>query len=115
LIADWENQKRYHKSKTIQIEDLLERKPIILDNKLISKQITDKTILITGAAGSIGSEIVRQVLIYNPKKLLLDQAETPLHHLRLETELLHKIKIKPCSRYRNKEAMDRVLDSINPK
>jgi FlaA1/EpsC-like NDP-sugar epimerase len=49
------------KSKTIQIEDLLERKPIILDNKLISKQITDKTILITGAAGSIGSEIVRQV------------------------------------------------------
>jgi FlaA1/EpsC-like NDP-sugar epimerase len=57
LIADWENQKRYHKSKTIQIEDLLERKPIILDNKLISKQITDKTILITGAAGSIGSEM----------------------------------------------------------
>jgi FlaA1/EpsC-like NDP-sugar epimerase len=55
LIADWENQKEIsQKSKTIQIEDLLERKPIILDNKLISKQITDKTILITGAAGSIG-------------------------------------------------------------
>jgi FlaA1/EpsC-like NDP-sugar epimerase len=65
------------KSKTIQIEDLLERKPI-LDNKLISKQITDKTILITGAAGSIGSEIVRQVLIIR-KNYYLDQAETPLH------------------------------------
>jgi FlaA1/EpsC-like NDP-sugar epimerase len=82
------------KVKTIQIEEA--EKPIILDNKLISKQITDKTILITGAAGSIGSEIVRQVLIYNPKKIIMDQAETPLHHLRLETELLPtNQKIKP--------------------
>src|SRR5690606_33114018 len=50
-------------------------------------QITGKTILVTGAAGSIGSEIVRQVAYYNPKKiLLLDQAETPLHNLQLEVE-----------------------------
>jgi FlaA1/EpsC-like NDP-sugar epimerase len=56
---------------------LLERKPIVLDNKSISKQLKDKTILITGAAGSIGSEIVRQVLGFNPKVVvILDQSET---------------------------------------
>jgi FlaA1/EpsC-like NDP-sugar epimerase len=63
---------------------LLERKPIVLDNKSISKQLKDKTILITGAAGSIGSEIV-QVLGFNPKVVvILDQSETPLHHMCLE-------------------------------
>jgi FlaA1/EpsC-like NDP-sugar epimerase len=60
LISDWENQKEIsQKVKSIQIEDLLERKPIVLDNKSISKQLKDKTILITGAAGSIGSEIAK--------------------------------------------------------
>jgi FlaA1/EpsC-like NDP-sugar epimerase len=56
-------------------------------------------------------------LIYNPKKIIiLDQAETPLHHLRLETDVTYKIKIKTVvADIRNKEAMDRVLDSINPK
>jgi FlaA1/EpsC-like NDP-sugar epimerase len=68
LITDWENQKEIsQKVKNIQIEDLLERKPIVLDNKSISKQLKDKTVLISGAAGSIGSEIVRQVLTFNPK------------------------------------------------
>jgi FlaA1/EpsC-like NDP-sugar epimerase len=95
LIADWENQKRYHKSKTIQIEDLLERKPIILDNKLISKQITDKTILITGAAGSIGSEIVRQVLIYNPKNYYFRPSRNSITSFEVRDRVYHKIKIKP--------------------
>lgn len=73
--------------KTLQIEDLLEREPIQLDRENKTAQITGKTILVTGAAGSIGSEIVRQVAYYNPKKiLLLDQAETPLHNLQLEVE-----------------------------
>jgi FlaA1/EpsC-like NDP-sugar epimerase len=118
LITDWENQKEIsQKVKTIQIEDLLERKPIVLDSKSISKQIKDNTILITGAAGSIGSEIVRQVLLYNPKKIIiLDQAETPLHHLRLETEVLHtNSKIRTVvGDIRNREAMDRVFQLYRP-
>lgn len=71
--------------KKINIEDLLEREPINLDSTNIRKQVDNKIILVTGAAGSIGSEIVRQLLNYNPKKvLLLDQAETPLYDLELE-------------------------------
>ncbi len=91
LISDWENQKEISKKiKSFQIEDLLERKPIVLDNKLISSQIKGKTILITGAAGSIGSEIVRQIIDFNPEILIiLDQAETPLHDLTLEIQKLN--------------------------
>ena len=89
-ISDWEDQKEIsQKVKNIQIEDLLEREPIVLDNISISKQLRGKTILITGAAGSIGSEIVRQVLSFEPKKvIILDQAETPLHHISLEVECI---------------------------
>jgi FlaA1/EpsC-like NDP-sugar epimerase len=68
--------KRKFPVKELQIEDLLERKAIVLDNKSISKQLKDKTILITGAA-VIGSEIVRQVLGFNQNIIILDQAETP--------------------------------------
>ncbi|MGA9591413.1 MAG: nucleoside-diphosphate sugar epimerase/dehydratase, partial [Salegentibacter sp.] len=75
------------KIKSLQIEDLLEREPIKLDVENKIRQLTGKTILVTGAASSIGSEIVRQVADYNPAKLIiLDQAETPLHNLRLEIE-----------------------------
>ncbi len=73
------------KIKNFEIHDLLERKPITLDTQLISEYLQEKTILVTGAAGSIGSEIVRQVLLFQPKRIiLLDQAETPLHSLSLE-------------------------------
>lgn len=91
LISDWENQKEISKKiKSFQIEDLLERKPIVLDNQLISSQIKGKVILITGAAGSIGSEIVRQIIDFNPETLIiLDQAETPLHDLTLEIQKLN--------------------------
>ena len=117
-ITDWENQKEIsQKVKTIQIEDLLERKPIVLDSKLISKQLKDKTILITGAAGSIGSEIVRQVLKFNPKKIiLLDQAETPLHSLTLETGSLNSDTeiVSLVADIRNKEAMNRFFKVYTP-
>src|SRR6478609_1404716 len=118
LITDWENQKEIsQKVKNIQIEDLLERKPIVLDNKSISKQLKDQTVLISGAAGSIGSEIVRQVLTFNPKRvIILDQAETPLHHLSLELEKTHsKSKIhNVIADIRNKEAMKKVFKLYKP-
>jgi FlaA1/EpsC-like NDP-sugar epimerase len=118
LITDWENQKEIsQKVKNIQIEDLLERKAIVLDKKSISRQLKEKTVLITGAAGSIGSEIVRQVLLFNPHRVIvLDQAETPLHHLSLELEQkLSKSKVEYIiADVRNKEAMDKVFKRYKP-
>jgi FlaA1/EpsC-like NDP-sugar epimerase len=71
--------------RKVQIEDLLEREPIKLDEANINAQIKGKTILVTGAAGSIGSEISRQVAKFQPGKLiLLDQAESPLYELEIE-------------------------------
>jgi len=118
LISDWENQKEISKKvKNIQIEDLLERKPIVLDNRAITNQLKDKTVLITGAAGSIGSEIVRQVLSFEPKAvILIDQAETPLHHLSLELQTLNTdSKIYSLiADVRNKEALDQIFKKHQP-
>lgn len=70
--------------KNLKIDDLLQRDPIKLDKQNIIRELRGKRILITGAAGSIGAEIVRQVINYQPKMLILcDQAETPLHDLKL--------------------------------
>lgn len=70
--------------KEVDIEDLLPRAPIDIDLNAIGKLLAGKKILITGAAGSIGSEIVRQIARFRPQKLILiDQAETPLHDIRL--------------------------------
>ena len=76
---------------------MLERSPIVLDNKKIAEQIKNKVILITGAAGSIGSEIVYQILNFQPTQIiLLDQAETPLYHLSVELEKINKeVKVVP--------------------
>jgi FlaA1/EpsC-like NDP-sugar epimerase len=71
----------------LKIEDLLQRDPIHMEGENIKCELKDKRVLITGAAGSIGSEIVRQVLKCNPQLIILcDQAETPLHELQLEIE-----------------------------
>ncbi len=77
--------------RDLKIEDLLERQSIILDKKKISNHIKGKVILVTGAAGSIGSELVRQILTFSPKLVVLfDQAETPLHSFKLELIEKHK-------------------------
>ena len=69
----------------IKIEDLLGRKPIVLGKENVTREIKGKSVLVTGAAGSIGSEICRQVLRYSPSKLImLDQAESPLYDFQFE-------------------------------
>lgn len=71
--------------KTLQIEDLLNRKPIKIENDEVEKRHAGKNILVTGGAGSIGSEIVRQIAKMNPELIVvLDQAETPLYEIELE-------------------------------
>jgi FlaA1/EpsC-like NDP-sugar epimerase len=73
--------------KEVQVEDLLPREAINIDLKGIGQELKEKCILITGAAGSIGSEMVRQIANFKPKKMvLIDQAETPLHDIRLMME-----------------------------
>lgn len=71
--------------KALQIEDLLNRKPIKIENDEVKKMHVGKNILVTGGAGSIGSEIVRQIATLNPELIVvLDQAETPLYEIELE-------------------------------
>lgn len=85
-VSKWINgELSLNQLKTIEIEQLLERDAIKLDVSLIERQIQYKTVLVTGAAGSIGSELVRQIIRFNPKKvILLDNAESPLHEMELE-------------------------------
>ena len=70
--------------KPFQIEDLLERQPIAINNELIKIDIEGKTVLVTGGAGSIGSEIIIQIAVFKPKQIvIIDQAESDLHELEL--------------------------------
>lgn len=73
--------------KNVRIEDLLDRDEIKLDRSKMSEMLQGKVVLVTGAAGSIGSEIVRQIIPFSPARLILfDNAETPMHNLQLEIE-----------------------------
>ena len=103
--------------RDIRIEDLLGREPIQLDNTQINQKLKGKVVLITGAAGSIGSELARQVLNYGPKKLvLLDQAETPLFDLDNElrksnSEIIWEPVIGDVRQY---DRMKRMMDHFRP-
>lgn len=85
-VSQWINgELSFSQIKKVNIEDLLEREIIRLDEENISRQLAGASVLITGASGSIGSEIVRQVARYAVRKLILvDQAESPLFYLELE-------------------------------
>lgn len=85
-VNNWINgELSFKQIKNIKIEDLLERDPIQLEQEKIKQDIVNKVVLVTGAAGSIGSEIVRQLTKFNPKKIVVfDQAESPLYDLELE-------------------------------
>lgn len=75
---------RARQIRPVRIEDLLGRGEISLSNEHVSNELSGKTVLVTGGAGSIGSEIVRQVLHYNPEHvIILDQAESPCHELEI--------------------------------
>jgi len=81
--------------KEVRIEDLLGRSAIVLNNEFVSREVRNKAILITGAAGSIGSEIARQIIRYNPSKvILLDQWETGLFEIENENELRSILKLE---------------------
>jgi FlaA1/EpsC-like NDP-sugar epimerase len=107
----------FNQLKTINIEDLLEREPIKLDAELINEQIRGKVIMITGAAGSIGSELARQCMRFEPAKIyLLDQAESPLHELDLEFHDKYKkgsyeVAIADV---RNIERMQKAFETFKP-
>jgi FlaA1/EpsC-like NDP-sugar epimerase len=85
ITDDWQGVQNAQQIRQVQIEDLLGRDPIHINLQKIGSHLEGKRVLITGAAGSIGSEIMRQVALFNPYQLILvDQAETPLHDIRLE-------------------------------
>ena len=88
IDAILENKKNlFSQIRDIQIEDLLERDPIKLDNKLVSDDIFGKTVLVTGGGGSIGSELCRQIIKHNPKKLIIvDIYENTTYELQNELE-----------------------------
>lgn len=103
--------------KDVDIEDLLPRDKIDVDMAGIGKLLKDKVILITGAAGSIGSEMVRQVAVYNPSAMILiDQAETPMHDIRLM--MARQFAYIKChtivSSIANKEHMERIFSTYRP-
>jgi len=106
----------FNQIKGIRIEDLLERDPIRLDTDMIRSQLKDKAILITGAAGSIGSELARQCARFGPEKLfLLDQAETPLHELELEFADMQGVPFEVViGDVRNMERMRNVFATFKP-
>lgn len=102
--------------KKVKIEDLLDREPIILYNEIITDQLKGKTVLVTGAAGSIGSEIVRQVIKYEPGLIILnDQAESPLYDLELELEELGFSRFVVClTDVRNYTATSKMFEDHKP-
>ena len=104
--------------KEVQIEDLLGRPPIVLDNPLVSQHIKGSCVMITGACGSIGSEIVRQVANYGASKIILfDQAETPMHDVSLEMKKDHPdadIELF-MGDVRNRERLEEAFSKFRPR
>ncbi len=117
LVEEWNQPQDIAQNiKAVEIEDLLDREPIDLDTAAIKDDLQNKTILITGAAGSIGSELVRQIAAYKPKQLVLvDQAETPLYSLELELqEKFPELNFKPVlATISNKYRMEALFRKYN--
>lgn len=117
-VERWINgELSFKQIKDVKIEDVLGREPICIDNTKIRSEIHNKVILITGAAGSIGGELARQIVQYTPRKvMLLDQAESPLYDLELElSEMPFKINFESViADVSNKERMEKVFSYLLP-
>lgn len=98
-VNDWvDNKLKAEQIEDINIEDLLGREPIVLGKEHIMRNLSGKVIMVTGAAGSIGSEICRQVLHCHPKRLiLLDQAESPLYDIQFELKNTEPYRSMPVN------------------
>ena len=107
----------YHSLRDVGIEDLLGRDPIELDNQNIKNLIQGKVVLVTGAGGSIGSELTRQIMIHNPKQLLLlDNYENSLYDIELELKTNHPNNdIRAIvANIREKERLDAIFEKYMP-
>ena len=115
---DGKEEKLTHQNlRPVDIEDLLPREKIEVDMNAIGKLLTGKRILITGAAGSIGSEMVRQVAKFNPSEMtLIDQAETPMHNIRMMMahDFGHISNRTIVTSITNKEHMERIFAAYKP-
>jgi FlaA1/EpsC-like NDP-sugar epimerase len=105
--------------ENIKIEDLLGRDSIKLDNVNIVREVVDKVVLVTGAAGSIGSEICRQLMQYKPKKVvMLDQAESPMYDLQFELRNKHKDELDRMefviANVKDRQRMEEVFQLYHP-
>jgi len=116
--SEWVSGKlKIQQIKNLRIEDLLQRAPIKINNDRVCDDLCGKRILITGAAGSIGSEIVRQVLRYDPQMLVLcDQAESPMHEIQLEIEekFPGSNVVVAIADIRNLERMHQIFNDYRP-
>jgi FlaA1/EpsC-like NDP-sugar epimerase len=116
-INNWINgQLSFKQIKKIKIEDLLERDPIKLDTDKIKNQITNKVVLVTGGAGSIGSELVSQIYKFNPKKIIvLDCAETPLYEIEMAMVDKNVVNIEfVIGNICNVERMENLFNTFKP-
>jgi FlaA1/EpsC-like NDP-sugar epimerase len=117
-VSNWINgELSFNQIRRIRIEDLLERDPIRLDEDNIRLQLNNKIVLVTGAAGSIGSELVRQIIRYHPRQIiLLDQAESPLYEV--EMEIRDKLPAEQIEvvigDIRNEDRMDNLFRTFKP-
>lgn len=116
-IWDKNGMPSFRQMKSVQIEDLLNRPPIAISTENISKEIENKVVLVSGAAGSIGSEIVRQCVNFKPKLIvILDQAETPMHELKLKMkeDYPSQIFVSYVGDVRNKARMEQIISQFKP-